>query len=264
MAERPIGLVMSDVDGTQVNKGAVSPAIVQAAQELRRRGTPLVQNTARSHALLQKLVVPLDLQNNICVLDGGATIARAGSGEILATRWLGNTVLRTITESIAPHCRTFSFNMETRKQSPQQVLETLRQDTAHALDAAAAFAVFEASKSSKIVGILDAIADVQRTDIMAYDKNSAWRCIQVLSPGVDKRSGGLTALTFDDLASRRKLLIGDGVNDIPLFRLAENDDITVAINNKDTPDELLELADFIAPSVEADGFVYGLREYEVI
>lgn len=68
-------------------------------------------------------------------------------------------------------------------------------------------------------------------------------------------------LRLADLSDRRILAIGDGMNDISLFATDGPDGIKVAINNESTPDELKDLADWIAPSVEEHGFAAAMERY---
>jgi hydroxymethylpyrimidine pyrophosphatase-like HAD family hydrolase len=88
VTERNIGIVLSDIDGTQIIPGQKLPAlqVQRAAHILRRNGASLLEVTSRSHALIRKLVEPLDLRSNLATLDGDAPVAHADSGNVVWSR----------------------------------------------------------------------------------------------------------------------------------------------------------------------------------
>lgn len=124
------------------------------------------------------------------------------------------------------------------------------------------FTIFHKVKSDAILERLAGITSIDHTGLMYYDQDESKHCLQVLSPGVDKQSG-IEELILH-LPNTRKLVIGDGRNDIPAFAAVGPDDIRVAIDNPDTPEELKDLANWIAPSVYEDGFAVAMERYRLI
>lgn len=261
MTER-IGVVLSDVDGTQIKpfEPLPSPAVQTAAQGLRANGVYLSEVSSRSHGMIRKLVEPLALGDNLCCLDGGATVVRADSGDVVWSNWLTGDIKRTVVLTIGGLCAKINYDTETRKQEPAEVLAALESE-AVSEGAPAIFAVFDAQRSDAILDSLAGIPNIQHTAIMSYDRDAAMRCIQVMPPGVDKQSGVGQTLLRADLTQVRALAIGDGTNDIPLFAAVGLNGVKVALNNADTPEELKDLADWVAPPVQEDGFVVAMERY---
>lgn len=79
---------------------------------------------------------------------------------------------------------------------------------------------------------------------------------------MDKQFGVEQMLRCADLSDRRVLVIGDGTNDIPLFAAAGSEGVKVAMGN--SPGELKDLANWVAPSVEDHGFAVAMERYGLI
>jgi hydroxymethylpyrimidine pyrophosphatase-like HAD family hydrolase len=265
MSER-ISAVLSDVDSTLIIPGQPLPSLeVQAAARgLRAAGRSLHTVTARSQGLHHKLVEPLDLRDNLCVLNGGATVVRADSGEIVWSQHLDVATVGKIITTIGGLCTNIHFDAESKGYTPDEVTSWFVDGRTPIEDAPSVFAIFGTEKGEEIVRALSGIAGIHHTPIMGHGNRADSRCIQVVAPGVDKRYGVEQMLRYADLAGKRVLIVGDGENDISLFANAGPDDIKVAINNESTPDELKDLADWVAPPVEEHGFAVAMERYELI
>lgn len=263
MAER-IGVVLSDVDGTQIIHGQRLPSdeVQAAARTLRVNGVPLLEVTSRSHALMRKLVEPLDLRDNLCTLDGGATVAHANGGEVVWSQWLNADTTRTVVSSIGRFCTDIHFDMDSRGRNPLEVLAAIEDEQTAIEGAPSVFAIFGTERGEEIVRTLAGLAGVKHTPIMGYENSPTLRCIQVVDAGVDKQYGIEQMLRYSNLADRRRLAIGDGMNDLPLFAAAGEGGVRVAMGN--APDALKDLADWIGPSVEEHGFAVAMERYGLI
>lgn len=263
MAER-IGVVLSDVDGTQIIHGQRLPSdeVQAAARALRTNGVPLLEVTSRSHTLMHKLVEPLDLQDNLCTLDGGATVAHADSGNVVWSQWLSAEGTRAVVTGIGGFCNNIYYDMDSRGRNPLEVLASIENEGANIESAPSVFAIFEIEKGEEIVRKLAGLAGVKHTPIMGYENSPTLRCIQIVDAGVDKEYGIEQMLRYGNLADRRRLAIGDGMNDLPLFAAAGEDGFKVAMGN--APDELKDLADWVAPPVEGHGFAVAMEWYGLI
>lgn len=261
MTERKIGVVLSDVDNTQVIHGQKlpTPAVQAAARGLRANGVPLLEVTSRSHALMRKLIEPLDLRDNLCTLDGGATVAHANTGEVVWSRWLSQERARAIVLGIGRLCTNIHYDKESRKRAPEEVLADVQEGGIPAQGAPSVFAIFDVHRSAAILDTLAAIPDIKHTPIMNYVDNADLRCIQVVEPEVDKQYGIEQMLAYGGLTNVRRLVIGDGMNDLSLFAAAGNNGVRVAMG--DAPDVLKDLADWIAPPASADGFAVAMEHY---
>jgi hydroxymethylpyrimidine pyrophosphatase-like HAD family hydrolase len=260
MFER-IGVVLSDVDGTQIIPGQKppSPAVQAAARGLRSHGAYLLEATSRSHALMRKLVTPLDLRNNLCTLDGGATVARADTGEVVWSQWLGAETTRDVVMGIGQLCTRIHFDVSSRGRSSHDVLNAIDNGQLTVESAPSVFAIFGIERGQEIIATLGRISGAGHTPIMGYENDPNLRCIQVVSPGVNKQYGVEQTLSYAGLSDRRKLAIGDGTNDFALFAAVGENGVKVAMGN--APDELKDLADWVAPSVVEDGFAVAMERY---
>jgi HAD superfamily hydrolase (TIGR01484 family) len=265
MSER-IDAVLSDVDSTLIIPGQPLPSLeVQAAASgLRATGRSLHTVTARSQGLHHKLVEPLDLQDNLCVLNGGATVVRADSGEIAWSQHLKVETVSEIITTIGGLCTNIHLDPQSKGYTPEEVISWFADGQTTIEDAPSVFAIFEIERGEEIVRALSGIAGIHHTPIMGHGNHPDSRCIQVVAPGVDKQYGVEQMLRLANLSDRRILAIGDGMNDISLFATAGPDGIKVAIGNESTPDELKDLADWVAPPVEEHGFAVAMERYELI
>lgn len=267
MTERNISAVLSDVDATLVIPGQSlpSPEVQAAAGGLRANGRSLHTVTARSYGLHHKLVEPLDLQDNLCVLNGGATVVRADSGEAVWSRHLNVETVSEVITTIGRLCTNIHFDADSKGCTPDEVASWFSGDESAPIeDAPSVFAIFGIERGEEIVRALSGIAGIHHTPIMGHGKRPDSRCIQVVAPDVDKQFGVEQMLRCADLSDKRVLTIGDGTNDISLFAAAGSDGVKVAIGNENTPDELKDLADWVAPSVEEHGFAVTLKRYGLI
>ncbi len=211
MAER-IGVVLSDVDGTQIIHGQRLPSeeVQAAALALRANSVPLLEVTSRPHALMRKLVEPLDLQNNLCTLDGGATVARADSGNVVWSQWLSAERTKAVVAGIGRFCTNIHYDKDSRGRDPLEVLAALEDGRTAIESAPSVFAIFGVEKGEEIVRTLAGVAGVRHTPIMGYENSQTLRCIQVADAGVDKQYGVEQMLRYADLSDCYPLKIGDG------------------------------------------------------
>jgi hydroxymethylpyrimidine pyrophosphatase-like HAD family hydrolase len=256
-----IGVVLSDVDSTQVIHGQKlpSPAVQAAAHGLRRNGIYLAEATSRAYPLMRDLVSPLDLQDNLCTLDGGATVARADSGEVVWSHWLSAETTRTVVTGIGHLCTRIYFDAESRGRQREEVLAAIASGEVTTEGRASVFAIFGVGDGDEILSLLGNMTGIHHTPIMDYKNSETLRCIQVVNPGVDKQYGVEQMLRVAGLEDRRRLAIGDGTNDFALFAAAGDDGIKVAMGN--ATDALKDAADWVAPSVEEDGFAVTMERY---
>jgi hypothetical protein len=254
-----IKAVLSDVDATQVEDNQTIPSqrIQDAARELRKNYIPLLNVTARSYRLLREVAPFLDLQDNFCVIDGGATVARAMSGEVVWSNWLKPEKAREICLAVGKHSARIYYNSDSRHLSTKQIIADLEADILPPFSPAI-FAVFDVNQSSHVTEALQDIEGIQSTPIMGYRGDAGLRCVQVTNEGISKRAGGAKMLELAGLTNEPVLAIGDGENDIALFELIENG-VRVAMGN--ACDALKERADWIAPPVEEDGFAVAMQYF---
>jgi hydroxymethylpyrimidine pyrophosphatase-like HAD family hydrolase len=266
MSERDISAVLSDVDSTLImpSRSLPSLAVQAAAHGLRASGRSLHTVTARPQGMHDKLVEPLALQDNLCVLNGGATVVRANSGEIVWSQHLSVDTVSKIITGIGGLCTNIHFDAKSKGYTPDEVISWFSDGQTPIEEAPSVFAIFGTERGEEILQALSGIAGIHHTPILGHDKRPDSRCIQVVAPGVDKQFGVEQMLRLADLSDHRVLAIGDGMNDISLFAAVGPDGVKVAINNENTPDELKDLADWVAPSVDDDGFAVAMERYGLV
>lgn len=264
MIERDIGAVFSDVDSTLIIPGQTlpSPEVQAAARGLRSNGRSLHTVTARSHGLHRNLVKPLDLRDNLCVLNGGATVVCANSGEAVWSRHLEVATVSEIITTIGGLCTNIHFDAESKGYTPEEVVSWFADGQRPIEEAPSVFAIFGTDRGEEIVRALSGITGIHHTPIMEHGGRPDSRCIQVVAPGVDKQFGVGQMRQYAGLSDRRVLVIGDGTNDISLFAAAGPEGAKVAMGN--SPDELKDLADWVAPTVENHGFAVAMERYGLI
>jgi len=245
--ERPsIKAVLSDVDATQ-----------DAARMLRQNGVPLLDVTARSHRLLREVAPYLHLQENLCAIDGGATVAHATSGDIVWSQWLKPETARDICLAVGRFSTRIYYNADSRHLTKDQIIADLENDILPT-NSPAIFAVFDVDRSSYVSDALREVRGIQTSPIMSYHGDERLRCVQVNDKGISKHAGGAKLLELVGLSGEPILAIGDGENDLALFDLVENG-VKVAMGN--ACDALKERADWIAPSVDEDGFAVAMHHF---
>lgn len=264
MAERDIRAVVSDVDETLVIDGQRLPsAEVQAvAHGLRANGISLHTATARSHGLHLPIVGPLDLRDNHCTLNGGGTVVRANSGEIVWSRHLSGQIVGKVITTIGQLCTNIHFDAESKGYTPDEVVSWFADGQTPIEDAPSVFAIFGTDRGQEILDALSEIAGIHHTPIMSHGNRPDSRCIQVVAPGIDKQHGVEQMLHYAGLTGERILVIGDGKNDEALFRAAGPEGVKVAMGN--APDSLKDLADWVAPPVEEHGFAVAMHHYSLV
>jgi hydroxymethylpyrimidine pyrophosphatase-like HAD family hydrolase len=264
MSERNFEVVVSDVDGTQIIHGQKlpSPEVQAAARAVRANGAVLLEATGRTRFGLRRLIAPLDLRDNLCTLDGGATVAHADSGEVVWSRWLDAERSHSVVASIGEFCVKMYYGENPKQKQVRTLLNKIQAGQSAGEITPSVFGVFDHRKGEAILEALSSVADITHTPIMEYENFEELRCIQVVAPDVDKFYGVRQMLQHGGLTDRRKLIIGDGTNDLALFKVAGPDDVKVAMGNG--PQMLKDEADWVAPPVEAHGFAVALRHYGVI
>lgn len=232
---------------------------------LRDIGIPLLAVTGRSHNSFHRLVEGLRVEGNFCILDGGATVARATTAEqidAVFVQGLAPATVRVLAQEVGLLANQIYCENKPLPLTPIELQQKLDDETALTAIIPSFFIVFDVGKGPEVLARLVTLAPqlaIKHTSIMRFQNSPTLSCVQVLSANVDKQFGVIKMLELAGSAGQRTLAIGDNVNDIPLFRVA---DVRVAMGN--APDELKFLADWVAPPVEQHGYVKALRHFGLI
>lgn len=255
--------VCGDVDATIIIPGqkVPSPEVQEANQELRAKNIPSILVTARSHEMLQPFLDPangvdlLGLGSNYCVLNGGATVARADTGQVEWSELLPRETALEVVYGIGELCSNIHYDKASKKLKPVELLEAIERGEMLTSEIPSWFAIFPKEHTSLITGILGSMATIRQPRIMSYDKDPDQLCLQV---GSNKNVGNLQALRLAGLEGLPVLKVGDGTNDIDLFNSAPGPN--VVMGNATDP-ELRAMADWIAPPVEEHGYAAALQHF---
>ncbi|MBQ6560105.1 MAG: Cof-type HAD-IIB family hydrolase [Erysipelotrichaceae bacterium] len=107
--------------------------------------------------------------------------------------------------------------------------------------------------------------DIAMKEVMSLKENAEitfWHkgAVDIVPKGVSKALGIDEVLKIYDIGLSETMGIGDGENDIEMFRHCG---ISVAMGNS-SPDSVKEAADYVTDDIDDDGFYKALQYYELI
>lgn len=246
-----IKLVLTDIDGTLVwhNRYDPTEAVKQAIDDVQAAGVELTAATGRPYEMMQPLFEHLGFRD-LGIFDGGASIRKVHSGELVWNNWLDPERLTSIAKILLPHATIIDYFPTYREISPK---EAQLQDVE---PAPYVFAFVNNEARTDIVRTLQAIPDISyhigpgRPDVPnEFD-------IQITDVNSDKFHAVNALRRIVHSEKENTLAIGDSTNDLPLFKNAR---LKIAMGN--AMDELKAQADYIVGDVEADGFAEAMRRF---
>jgi hydroxymethylpyrimidine pyrophosphatase-like HAD family hydrolase len=207
--------VVTDLDGTIVDAGAVSPGIVRAVAELRERGVAFVVATAR--APVGVVAVPALLPHlNVAVCCGGA-VGWSPTGELL---WREMIAATTVELAVAyalenlPGCGIAGFDGERWMMTPVYASHRRRYSATDRFEVVPAKEIAGGDACALAVSHPDR-ASTEMADVLtapALDvaiTYSAANLVDLGPPGVDKATGVRRALSTLAMANAHPdLLVG--------------------------------------------------------
>ncbi|EDK72535.1 HAD-superfamily hydrolase, subfamily IIB [candidate division TM7 genomosp. GTL1] len=253
MKDRHIKLILTDLDGTVVEAGTheVSPRVIEAVKAAEAAGVTVSAVTGRYFGLAKNILKVLGFKD-LCVFDGGATIANPLTEEIVWTRMLSVAKLKSIVKVLAPYANAVSLGdgRDEKVELGSFDIETITEPANH---------VWAAVPSDQLNDLLDKI---NKDPQLIAHSNTPWTKgnpfvgIHITHLEADKYHGVNRLLQLTGVKKENVLAIGDGDNDIPLFRSAG---FKVAMNN--ATERLKAEADVVVSSVEENGFAEAVEQY---
>jgi HAD superfamily hydrolase (TIGR01484 family) len=246
-----VDLVITDIDGTLVLPGKHNPttAVRQAIADLQVVGIDLAAATGRPYEMTRDLFLDVGLKDD-CIFDNGATIRKASTGQIIWQNWLSVERLKEIVALLLPHSKIIDcFPTWREVEAENIVLEEIVEPAPYA------FALVEVGKAKQTV---QKLADLNQLNIftgISYESIDLVG-IQVTDRGSSKFHAANKLRELVHSKNNKVLAIGDGNNDLPLFKAA---DIKVAMGN--AVEELKAAADFVVAPVEQNGFAEAMRRF---
>lgn len=267
MAERFV--VAFDLDATVIIPGEDFPSqeVQDTTSALSDNGHYLSAVSARPYNLAATLAKPLSLGNNICALDGGATGVRASSGEVVWSQLLSAESVHNIVSTIGRLCNRIHFDENSRRWGQEDFAAALNAGPITRQSHPAVFAVFDTMNEADILKTLEGATDLSH-EVMDYHTESLVRCIQIVSAGVNKGSGVQKMIKAAGLTDYRRVVVGDGWNDLSLLAAAGNDGMRALMGN--APEAVKAIAKqqwpdvWIAPPVQEHGFAAVMKHFRLV
>jgi Cof subfamily protein (haloacid dehalogenase superfamily) len=274
VTDRPIELIVADIDGTLLGRDNVnvSPRNRAAIEAARARGVPVVLCTGRPMASLLKVAAPLGLPGPHVAFDGALVMA------------VGETPIHRVPlpddapRALVDAARAAGVCVELYRAEAHYVDRPWPLALAHAElirvepvvrsldDVIAHSAPGEIVKGQLIGEGPDDRARIEAIEALGLPVRFGWATpppghrwldyVNVTHPDVNK-GAALTALAAAlGVPLDRVMALGDGPNDAPLIERAG---LGVAMGN--AVESLKEIADVVVPDVDADGMAVAIERY---
>ena len=248
-----IKLVLTDMDGTVVlhDKHEVSEAVRDAVIAAEDSGIAVTAVTGRPFEMAQPVLNVLGF-DGLCVVDGGATIRNAKTGEMVWTKWLTPATIKDLVSILLPHADKVDFSPTWLEQAAETVDLNIPFVTAPY--------VYARLPTNLVPAMNQALAPIKDLAIFSYPsaKRIGYSGFQISHAKADKEHGVAALLKLLGIDKAHVMAIGDGSNDMPLFRAAG---LKVAMGN--ASDELKAAADHVVARVEDDGFAEAVQRFVI-
>lgn len=243
-------LLLLDLDGTTVaSKGEALPSqrVIDAVGKAQDHLKVAVA-TGRPYELAQPVIDKLGLTGP-GVFNGGAEIIDMGTKEVLSRQLLSIETLQELVRLALP----FGYNVYTDDDQYANALSAPDEITKPA-----AKLFIEAVTTSDAINVLEQLNGVPEA---SAHPTTSWEDgdvvdIHVTHEHATKRHGAEQLIAMLGLTKEQVIAIGDGHNDMPLLEAAG---LKVAMGN--APDEVKQLADYVAPSLADDGVAATIEKY---
>lgn len=243
-----IQLVVTDIDNTLVQRRThqATEAVIQAIKMLQLSDIHVAAATARPIGDVAGLLRVTGLHGPQ-VVDGGATIYDLDTAAVLWQQWLDIERLRQIVRIVLPFTAEIDYFPDMKiVSSAEVVIEDITESAPYVYARALA-----ADQLVQVRTLLATITDIDCTVVDAYDGVSD---IQICDIRATKEHGVMQLQQLLGVSAETTLAIGDGENDLALFRAA---DTRVAMGNAS---ELLKArATHITSDVDEDGWAHAMK-----
>lgn len=248
--------VFVDLDGTVVHEAELLPTAVRAVAEIQATGVPVVVATGRMFLSACRFADALDAADPVICFQG-ALVGSRSTGDILHHERLdADTAREVIAEVVTTgeHINVFTHDAFFVAEENDQA-RRYAQSARVPINAVGDLVAWLDQPVTKLVisgepTRMDALRDhlVPMFGERAFIAKSLPFYLEVAAPGVHKGVGCQVVADLLGLDRSRCVAIGDGENDLELIDWAG---FGIAVD--EGHDELLERADWIAPSIHHDG-----------
>lgn len=246
-----IKLVLADMDGTMMSYGSheVSQRVRDAINAAEKAGVTVVAVTGRPYEMAQEGLMTLGISGP-CVFDNGATIRQAEDGKLLWNNWIDVEVARQLVAFLTPYSSWIDYSIGQDEHEPRlnevEFVET---------PAPYVFAYIRPEDHPTIVDYLAGLPDLSHYVAPAIRAKGRVG-IQINHARADKFHGVEALRQLVDVPKEHSMAIGDGDNDVALFR---NAGLRIAMGN--ATEGLRQVADHIVETVDDDGFAIAMDKF---
>jgi Cof subfamily protein (haloacid dehalogenase superfamily) len=268
--QAPVRLLIADVDGTLVSASrTISEPVRDAIKAARQFGVRIALGTGRPYFSTKRYIDELEI-DGAHVFDSGASvmdttnqklvyhceISKALALEFLTETQRANLHLEVYADSqyfIDAEREHSRIHAEIMRQAP--VITRLLDVVEHRPVTKMEIVALDDLERSKAHALIARFADRLDSGSAGAPGTSA-DFINILAKGVSKGMGAAHVAAHYAIDAAHILAIGDGQNDESLLRFAGTG---VAMGG--APNELKQIADWVAPPVEQDGLAYAIERF---
>lgn len=243
-------LLLLDLDGTTVaSKGDALPSqrVIDAVNAAQEHVTVAIA-TGRPYEFAKPVIEKLQLTGP-AIFNGGAEIINMGTEEVMSRQLLQIVTLQELVKLVLP----FGYDVYVDSDQYSNPL-TSPVD----ISGPAAKLFIEAVATKDAIHVLEQLNGAPEA---AAHPTSSWKDgdvvdIHVTHEHATKRYGAEQLTAMLGFTKDEVIAIGDGHNDMPLLEAAG---LKVAMGN--APDEVKQLADYVAPSLADDGVADVIEKF---
>lgn len=264
MSDGRIALVVSDVDGTLVNKAKqLSPATADAVRRLGAAGVPFTIISARPPSGIMPLIATLGIEGPVGAFNGG-TIFKA-DGTVIERHTIDPDVVRGMFALVAGQpvsAWVFSdgqWHADTvdNPHVPHERIAAAQEPTVLA-DMSALYdradKVTFVSDDPVLLGRLTQEGQARFGDRATIGRSQTYY-LDVTDTAANKGTGVTALARAHDVPTAQVAVLGDMNNDVPMFDLAG-----FAVAMGQAPDEVKARADAVTASNEDNGVAHAIDE----
>lgn len=244
--------MLTDIDGTLVQPSyhEISSVVLGSIRAVESQGVRVTPVTGRPYGMVEEVLQKLG-SKDLAVVDGGATIRRAQTGEMVWSKWLDQNTARKIADILMPHSVAIHYSPVFNLRDVDDIdLDSISGPLPFV------FSFFHADRKEEIKESFAEIPGIAAHFCKGRKEYPDCLDVHVSHIEADKFHGVKALRQIIDITPETTLAIGDDNNDLPLFACAG---IKVAMGN--ATDELKAAADYVVAPVSQDGFAEAMDRF---
>ncbi|HSX30356.1 MAG TPA: HAD family hydrolase [Candidatus Saccharimonadales bacterium] len=247
-----VRLVITDIDCTLVAERApdATPAVHAAMRAVQAKGILVVAATSRPYEMARDLFLKLGFTGP-SIFDGGASIRDVTTSELLWQNWLELPRLQAIARLVFPRAELVDFFPYFQYVSATEIKP---EDLTEA--APYGWALVPKDSLAQITAELAKLPNLNVHPGVGWPEKPDQMDIQITDENSDKFHAVNALRELLHISRQETLAIGDGDNDIPLFK---NAGLKLAMGN--AIPELKAMADYVVGSVDEDGWAEAMHRF---